>query len=104
MMGEKFKEATRAASRLREKRHRREVRLWQILAIVCTLGSSSVGAYIKMSSTTSTDWRHDTPPANQKIMMVVWAYKGADGTWKSYAEGHPVEPVTSLFGEQLWKP
>ena len=86
-----------------EDRHRKGVKRWKSLCSTATV--LAVGLFILLvRSGTDTGWRTDTPPANQRIQMVVYVYKGADGIWKSYAEGHPVEPVTSATGQMLWHP
>ena len=49
-------------------------------------------------------WRVSEPPANQPVRLVVICYKGKDGVWKSYAEGHPVQPAKEWMWKPTWKP
>ena len=49
-------------------------------------------------------WRISEPPAEQPVKVMVICYKGKDGVWKSYAEGHPVQPAKEWMWKPTWKP
>ena len=90
-----------------DERHRKLVRFWKglfLTTLAWGILGFSIAIYLKLSAPPPSTWHTDAPPADQRIQMVVYVYKGADGMWKSYAEGHPVEPVTSATGQMLWHP
>ena len=49
-------------------------------------------------------WYISEPPADQPVRLVVICYKGKDGVWKSYAEGHPVQPAKEWMWKPVWRP
>ena len=104
--------AAKAARKVLEDRHRAEVEaankrtarykavsiiVW-IFSTLVFLGSCWISYEAKQP------WRVSEPPANQPVRLVVICYKGKDGVWKSYAEGHPVQPAKEWMWKPTWKP
>ena len=89
----------------RLKRHRSQLSRWKFIAATNLVSGFAIAGFL-LSATAHmrSGWHYEAPPADQKIKMVVWAYKGKDGIWKSYAEGHPVEPARTFMGRIIWRP
>lgn len=83
----------------------KEVRRWKraakfsIIVMWLALTAIPVASY-----NSNRPWRISEPPADQPVKVVVICYKGKDGVWKSYAEGHPVQPAKEWMWKPVWKP